>query len=152
MHAMKRTSIPMLTAVFLIAAGPSHAQVSGNANFGQSSGRAVAEQREHAKHVIAKDDQPPSATSMFVEANVLMNVRADLYVAVFAVAHEGVPGIPLPEVLDVQLAGDGQLGDQRRHRGQACQLVLGITGQGFLVQAGLGERSEHRGARAASSR
>jgi uncharacterized protein YggE len=79
----------MLTAVFLLVAGPSHAQVSGNANFGPSGGRAAAEQREHVKHVIAKDDHPPSATSMFVEANVLMNVRADLYVAVFAVAHEG---------------------------------------------------------------
>jgi uncharacterized protein YggE len=88
-HTMKRDSIPLLTAVFLLVAGPSHAQISGNANFGQSGGRAAAEQREHAKHVIAKDDHPPSATSMFLEANVLMNVRADLYVAVFAVAHEG---------------------------------------------------------------
>ena len=32
---------------------------------------------------------PPSATSTFVEANVLMNVLADEYVAVFGIAQEG---------------------------------------------------------------
>ncbi len=88
-HTMKRTSITLLSAVFLLATGRSHAQVSGNANFGQAGGRGPAEQREHAKHVIANGDHPPSATSMFVEANILMNVRADQYVAVFAVGHEG---------------------------------------------------------------
>jgi uncharacterized protein YggE len=86
---MKKTWIATLSVVLLFAPSPSQAQVSGNANFGQTGGRASVEQREHGKHVIAKDDHPPSATSMFVEANILMNVRADQYVAVFAVAHEG---------------------------------------------------------------
>ncbi len=86
---MKKRSIAALNIVFLLVPSLSRAQVSGNASFGQTGGRAAAEQRERTKPVIAKDDHPPSATSMFVEANVLMNVRADEYVAVFAVAHEG---------------------------------------------------------------
>jgi uncharacterized protein YggE len=86
---MKKAWITSLLFAFLCAPGLSHAQLGGNANFGQPGGRAAAEQRERTKPVIAKDDHPPSATSMFVEANVLMNVRADQYVAVFAIAHEG---------------------------------------------------------------
>ena len=86
---MKKTCITPLLFVLLFVPGLAYAQVSGNANFGQPGGRAAAEQRERAKPVIAKDDHPPSATSMFVEANVLMNVRADQYVAVFAIAHDG---------------------------------------------------------------
>jgi uncharacterized protein YggE len=88
-HPMKNTSISGMIITLLLVPSPSRAQVSGNASFGQSSGRAAAEQRERTKPVIAKDDHPPTATSMFVEANVLMNVRADEYVAVFAIAHEG---------------------------------------------------------------
>jgi hypothetical protein len=87
--AMKTTWLGTLATVILLTPGLSHAQVSGNANFGQPGGRAAAEQRERTKPVIAKDDHPPSPTSMFVEANILMNVRADQYVAVFAIAHEG---------------------------------------------------------------
>ena len=86
---MKKSWIATLSVILLLAPSRSHAQVSGNASFGQSGGRAAVEQREHSKHVIAKDDHPPSATSMFVEANILMNVRADQYVALFAIAHEG---------------------------------------------------------------
>ena len=86
---MKRIPIALLLSLFLISTGAAHAQVSGNVGFGETGRPSTATQREHAKHVIAKDDHPPSATSMFVEANVLMNVRADRYVAVFAIAHEG---------------------------------------------------------------
>jgi uncharacterized protein YggE len=86
---MKRTAIAALTVVLVSLPSLSHAQNAGNASFGQTGGRAAAEQRERTKPVIAKDDHSPSATSMFVDANVLMNVRADQYVAVFAVAHEG---------------------------------------------------------------
>jgi uncharacterized protein YggE len=88
-HPMKRTSIAAMIMILPLVPGLARAQVSGNASFAQAGGRAVAEQRERTKPVIAKDDHPPSATSMFVEANVLLNVRADQYVAVFAVAHEG---------------------------------------------------------------
>jgi uncharacterized protein YggE len=100
---MKATRIATLITVFLLVTSTSHAQVSGNANFSQSGGRAASEQREHAKHVIAKDDHPPSATSMFVEANVLLNVKADQYVAVFAVAQEGSTLAECSQKMDASL-------------------------------------------------
>jgi hypothetical protein len=86
---MKKTSIAGLIIILLLVSGRSYAQIGGNANFGETRGRGGAEQRERTKPVIAKDDHPPSATSMFVEANVLMNVRADQYVVIFAIAHDG---------------------------------------------------------------
>jgi hypothetical protein len=88
-HTMNKTWIATLTLVCLLVPGRSNAQIGGNANFGETRGRGGAEQRERTKPVIAKDDHPPSATSMFVEANVLMNVRADQYVVIFAIAHDG---------------------------------------------------------------
>jgi uncharacterized protein YggE len=86
---MKKTSIAGLIIILLLVPGRSYAQIGGNANFGETRGRGGAEQRERTKPVIAKDDHPPTATSMFVEANVLMNVRADQYVVIFAIAHDG---------------------------------------------------------------
>jgi uncharacterized protein YggE len=64
------------------------AQASGNIGYSQSGGNARAEQNERNKRVLAKEDAPPSATSMFVEASVLMNVKADEHVAVFGLAQE----------------------------------------------------------------
>jgi uncharacterized protein YggE len=101
--AMKAIWIGSLTILFLLTPALSHAQLGGNANFGQPGGRAAAEQRERTKPVIAKDDHPPSATSMFVEANVLMNVRADQYVAVFAIAHEGESLVDCARKMDATL-------------------------------------------------
>ena len=46
------------------------------------------EQNERAKRNFTKEELPPTATSTYVEANVLMNVTADEYVAVFGVAQE----------------------------------------------------------------
>lgn len=63
-------------------------QVGGNSVYGQASGRARAEQAERNKRLLTKEDLPPSSTSTFVEANVLMNVKADAYVAVFGITHE----------------------------------------------------------------
>ncbi len=65
------------------------AQASGNVGYSQNSGKARAEQNERTKRVLTKEEMPPSATSTFVEANVLMNVLADEYVAVFGIAQEG---------------------------------------------------------------
>jgi uncharacterized protein YggE len=86
---MTRTLIALFTLVLVSAPGRLHAQVSGNAGFGQTGGRASAEQSERARHVISKDDHPPTGTMTFLEANVLMNVKADEYVAVFAVSADG---------------------------------------------------------------
>ncbi|HEV3468530.1 MAG TPA: SIMPL domain-containing protein [Pyrinomonadaceae bacterium] len=79
-----------LSAVLMLAAcaAPALAQASGNVAYSQSGGQARAEAAERAKRSVAKDDAPPTASSMFVDASVLMNVRADEHVAVFAVQHE----------------------------------------------------------------
>jgi uncharacterized protein YggE len=65
------------------------AQVGGNVGYGQASGRARAEQNERAKRQVAKDEMPPSDTAIFVDANVLINVKADEFVATFGVVAEG---------------------------------------------------------------
>ena len=64
-------------------------QVSGNVGYSQGGGRARAEQNERNKRGLTKDELPPSSTSMFVEANVLWNVRADEYIVVFGIGQEG---------------------------------------------------------------
>jgi uncharacterized protein YggE len=56
----------------------------------QGNGKAGAEQNERAKRTIAPDEKPPSATSIFIDASVLINVEADEYVATFGISEEGV--------------------------------------------------------------
>jgi uncharacterized protein YggE len=88
MLAMQRTSIIALT---ILVAGPGlcRGQFSGNIAYAQGGGKARAEQAERNKRVLTAQELPPSSTSMFVEANVLMNVKADEYVAVFGISQEG---------------------------------------------------------------
>src|SRR5437868_1987333 len=80
----------LIVLVVLLLVGTPHGrgQVGGNVGYSQTGGRARAEQAERAKRVLTKEELPPTGTSMFVEANVLMNVRADEFVAVFAVSQE----------------------------------------------------------------
>lgn len=83
---------PILVATILltlVSPAVCRAQVGGNATYAQAGGRARAEQNERAKRTLGEYDVPPSRTSTFVEASVLMNVKADEYVAVFGVAEEG---------------------------------------------------------------
>jgi uncharacterized protein YggE len=84
---MKRVLLISVTAIALHGVG--FAQASGNAGYSQSGGNTRAKQNERSKRVLQQSELPPSATSMFVEANVLMNVKADEYVAVFGVLQEG---------------------------------------------------------------
>ncbi len=66
------------------------AQTSGNIVYGQNGGaKTRAEQSERNQRVVTLQDQPPTDTSMFVDADVLMNVKADEYVAVFGLSREG---------------------------------------------------------------
>lgn len=85
---MKTTHI-LCFLILSTATNHCHAQVSGNAAYSGTGGKARAEQRERAMRVLTKHELPPSPTSMFVEASVLMNVKADEYVAVFGIAEEG---------------------------------------------------------------
>lgn len=62
------------------------AQASGNIGYTDAGGNRRAEQNELNKRNAAS--APPSNTSMFVEASVLMNVKADEYVATFGMAEE----------------------------------------------------------------
>jgi uncharacterized protein YggE len=77
------------------------AQVSGNVAYSQAGGSARAKQDERNKRVQATAEIPPTGTSMFVDASVLMNVKADQYVAVFGIAQEG------PTVADCNQKMDG---------------------------------------------
>jgi uncharacterized protein YggE len=85
------------------------AQASGNIGYSQSGGNARAEQNERNKRVLAKEDAPPSANSMFIEANVLMNIKADEHVAVFGLAQECVTVAECNQKMDAtinQFSGD----------------------------------------------
>jgi len=83
---MKRTLPAFL--FLMTSAAACFAQASGNIGYSQSGGQARAEQNERAKRVQTKEEMPPTATSMFLDASVLMNVKADEHVAVFGVAEE----------------------------------------------------------------
>ena len=65
------------------------AQTSGNISYGQSNGRARADQNERNKRIPAPGEAPPGSNTMFLEASILMNVRADEYVAVFGLSQDG---------------------------------------------------------------
>jgi uncharacterized protein YggE len=85
MNADIKVSI-VLPVALLAAAHVCLAQASGNIAYSQSNGRFRAEQNERSKRL---PETPPGSNSMFLEAGVLMNVKADEYVAVFGLAQEG---------------------------------------------------------------
>lgn len=79
----------LFTLLIVIAGcGVCFAQASGNSNYSQSGGKTRAEQNERNKRALAQGEAPPNGTSMFIEASVLMNLKADEYVAVFGVLQE----------------------------------------------------------------
>ena len=79
----------LMLALVVIASGYGHAQISGNSGYEPGGGKARAEQSERNERVLSAQELPPTNTSMFVDADVLMNVKADEYVAVFGVSQEG---------------------------------------------------------------
>ncbi len=83
---MKRILILFLT--MMVCAGASFAQASGNIGYSQSGGNARADQNEKNKRQLGQLETPPSATTMFAEASILMNVKADEFVAVFGISQE----------------------------------------------------------------
>jgi uncharacterized protein YggE len=95
---MHRTLISFL--IIIVSAGACLAQASGNVAYSQSGGSTRAEQNEKNKRAVAQNEAPPSATSMFVEASVLMNVLADEYVAVFGIMQEGATVAECNEKMD----------------------------------------------------
>ena len=99
---MYRILIIMLT----VMAGQSVclAQASGNVGYSPSGGSARARQNEKNKRLLAKEDVPPTGTSMFVEASVLMNARADEFVAVFGTSQECVTVAECTQKMDATVA------------------------------------------------
>ena len=90
---MKRSVVVfaiVVETVFGLLAGSSvcRGQVSGNAAFAQGGGKARAEQLERNKRALSTQELPPTGTTTFVEASVLMNVSPDEYVAIFAVERD----------------------------------------------------------------
>jgi uncharacterized protein YggE len=86
---MTKTITALLSLLLLSTTGHLHAQVGGNVGFGQTGGLVRSEQNVRAQRVISKEDHPPTGTTTFLEASVLMNVKADEYVAVFATSADG---------------------------------------------------------------
>ncbi|HEX5706508.1 MAG TPA: SIMPL domain-containing protein [Pyrinomonadaceae bacterium] len=80
----------LLLLLLTAATATARAQASGGVAYAQAGGQGRAEAAERSKRALAQVELPPSPTSMFVEASVLMNVRADEHVAVFGVAQECV--------------------------------------------------------------
>ncbi len=80
---MKRALI--LVLLINVSAGVCFGQASGNISYSQGGGNAKAEQNERSKRAY---DVPQSATSIYVDASVLMNVKADEFVAVFGINKE----------------------------------------------------------------
>ncbi len=81
----------ILLGVMLLVAAPGlcPGQVGGNLGYSQGGAKARAEQEVQARRKLPEADRPPTGTSTFVEADVLMNVKADEFVAVFGLAQEG---------------------------------------------------------------
>lgn len=83
-----KSSLILFLLIITTSASVSYAQASGNVGYSQAGGKAKASANERAKRTLSKEEMPPSGTSMFVEASVLMNVKADEHVAVFAISQE----------------------------------------------------------------
>ncbi|HYY98819.1 MAG TPA: SIMPL domain-containing protein [Pyrinomonadaceae bacterium] len=102
---MKRL-LPLIPLLLLALPAECLAQASGNVGYSQSGqGRARAEAMERGKRSIQKDDQPPTATAMFVDASVLMNVKADQFVAVFGLLQECATVAECNQKMDATVAG-----------------------------------------------
>ncbi len=74
--------------ILTLATRAAIAQVGGNVGYGQVGGRARAEQNERVRRQLTREEMPPKDTAMFVDASVLMNVKADQFVATFGIVAE----------------------------------------------------------------
>ncbi|MCW5940842.1 MAG: SIMPL domain-containing protein [Fimbriimonadaceae bacterium] len=84
-----RKLIAALVVATLCASVGSSQVAGGSAGYGRrESGREKAEANEKAKRSFSSAELPASPTSVFLDASVLMNVKADEMVAVFAIAEE----------------------------------------------------------------
>jgi uncharacterized protein YggE len=91
--------ILFMLLIVIAGYGVCFAQASGNSSYSQSGGKASAKQNERNKRtqgreespqtvILASGEAPKAGAEMFIEASVLMNLKADEYVAVFGVLEE----------------------------------------------------------------
>jgi len=99
---MKKVTVLFLT-MLIGSPGLCRGQVSGNVAYSGGGGKARAEQIERNKRLLTEHEVPPSGSSMFVDASVLVNVKADEYVAMFAVAQEGATVAECSQKMDATL-------------------------------------------------
>jgi uncharacterized protein YggE len=93
----------ILSAFAAIAAvSAAQAQVAGGAG-AQGMGRNT-ESEELARRNLARADLPPDPASSILQAAVLLNVRADEYVAVFGVSHEATTPAEALHSIDERIA------------------------------------------------
>jgi uncharacterized protein YggE len=85
---MKWSTLAALVITCVVVAAV-RAQTGGNIGFAPGGGKARAEQADRSRRALTREELPPTDTCSFVEAAVLMNVKADEFVAVFSVAREG---------------------------------------------------------------
>lgn len=100
---MKR--IASILPVIFASAVVCFAQASGNVGYSQNGGNAKAEQNERNKRAQAQAEMPPTANSMFIEASVLMNVKADEFVATFAVSQDCATVAECNQKMDATVSG-----------------------------------------------
>ena len=117
---MKRIA-SVLTIIFASAV-VCFAQASGNVGYSQNGGNVKAEQNERNKRAQAQTEMPPTANSMFIEASVLMNVKADEFVATFAVAQDCATIAECNQKMDATISG---------YSAELKQ--LGVTGDDLFV-------------------
>ncbi len=110
-----RKSISMLLFATLTAS-LCLAQVGGSAAAYQPGQANSKDQNERAKRVISKDDMPPNSSGTFIDASVLMNVKADEYVAVFGVNEEGSTPAECEQKVDTEIS---KFSDELRKLGVA---------------------------------
>jgi uncharacterized protein YggE len=102
---MKRL-LPLIPLLLLLSSAECFGQASGNVGYSQSgSGRARAEANERNKRPVSEGERPPTATAMFVDASVLMNVKADEFVAVFGLLQECATVAECNQKMDATVAG-----------------------------------------------
>jgi len=94
----------MTLLILTLAARVGVAQVGGNVGYGQAAGRARAEQNERAKRQLTREEMPPTETAMFIDASVLMNVKADEFVATFGVVAEAETVAACQEKMNATIA------------------------------------------------
>lgn len=136
---MRRVAFLVLVLVSVAAARPAEAQVGGNVGYGQVSGRAKAEQAERAKRQVTRDEAPPTGSSMYLDASVLINVRPDEYVATFGVAETAETVEGCHQKMDATIAAFTR--DLRGLGVEESHLFVDLTAQtkiyGFKVEGNL---------------